>query len=261
MGLRGVHVDVQVYRALKSVNPRIAVGGPYLTIEGTGSGRGGWATANPISVRNQAVLRYWLAHKAGADFLAFDRSLTDFHDPTTYSVADKMGLTHWSGDVCRQIAKLTDLPVWVMENRIGGPGAESVDAKAALSAAMLYHEVLSGASVSLQWGPEQKGPGAARTESLWTSTARPNGGAPNPTYFTYLMFNEAFPPGTSLYRTEISSPSVLALATKTATLLINPEATEADVRISRNSVTLAPYEVRLVGLDGASMMSSRNAVQ
>ncbi|MBM2809282.1 MAG: beta-glucosidase/6-phospho-beta-glucosidase/beta-galactosidase [Chloroflexi bacterium] len=57
-----------VYDALKSVDSSIQVGGPYLVIEGTGSGRGGWAAASPITDRNRRVLEYWLRNKRGADF-------------------------------------------------------------------------------------------------------------------------------------------------------------------------------------------------
>src|SRR4051812_36621732 len=70
----------EVYDALKSVDPSIKVGGPYLVIEGTGSNKGGWATERPITMRNMQVLQYWLANKRGADFLVADRGLKDDHD-------------------------------------------------------------------------------------------------------------------------------------------------------------------------------------
>ncbi|MDQ3815661.1 MAG: hypothetical protein M3347_17240, partial [Armatimonadota bacterium] len=105
----------KVYDALKSVNPDIKVGGPYLVIEGTGSNQGDWATEPPIRQRQWEVINYWLEHKHGADFITLDKGLKSFHDKKTYSDDELMALTHWFGDVARQIREKTGLPLWWAE--------------------------------------------------------------------------------------------------------------------------------------------------
>lgn len=247
----------RVYDALKAVNPKISVGGPYLTIEGTGSGGGSWATAPPISARNQSVLHYWLTHMHGADFIAIDRTLTDFHDQTSYTVGQKLDLTGWSGDVARQIRQMTNLPVWIMENRIGGRSRESAPAQAAITAALLSAEVSGGVSVSLQWAPEeQAAAGAGGTESLWSGTAAAGGGTAYPAYYSYRMFHDAFPPGTPLYRATAGTSAISTVASKSKILLINRVDADTSVRVGGRGLSLAPYEVRLVGRDGLTIMTT-----
>src|SRR5581483_7910660 len=102
----------KVYDALKKANQDIQVGGPYIVIEGTGTGSGDWWSDRPIGDRNREAIEYWLKNKHGADFLVVDRPLKDAHDPREYTDAELLSLTPLFGDVTRQLRAMTDLPIW-----------------------------------------------------------------------------------------------------------------------------------------------------
>ena len=66
----------EVYRAVKAARPDVKVGGPYVVLSSLDAGRpnasdlrGPWGA---IDSRALAVVDHWLAHKAGADFVAVD---------------------------------------------------------------------------------------------------------------------------------------------------------------------------------------------
>lgn len=232
----------QVYDALKSVNPAIQVGGPYLVIEGTGTKRGDWSTQTPITPRQWDVLNYWLAHKHGADFITVDKGLVDYHDHTPYTDAEKMALTHWFGDVVRQIRAKTNLPVWWAEF-YGVPSSASNDQYlAAEYASLLKGMVEAGTSVALLWSPQR----SDVAHALFTDTRKAGGGRSLPLYPVYKALHDQFGPGTRLYATTSSSPDVEALASAKATLLINKRPSPVTISLDGKRLTLSHYEVRLV---------------
>lgn len=232
----------QVYDALKSVNPQIQVGGPYLVIEGTGTKRGDWSTQAPITPRQWDVLGYWLAHKHGADFIALDKGLIDFHDRTPYTDAETMALTHTFGDIVRRIRLKTSLPVWWAEYY--GTGNPDRPFIAAQYASILKGMIEAGASGALLWQPQDDG--GDLKEGLFTDTRRPDGGQSLPLFNVYKAVHDDFGPGTKLYRAASSSPDIEALASGRAVLLINRRPAPVTVRLGRRSLTLGRYEVRRV---------------
>ncbi|HMC70351.1 MAG TPA: LamG-like jellyroll fold domain-containing protein, partial [Mycobacteriales bacterium] len=139
-----------VYDALKSVDPTIQVGGPYLVVNGTGSGslgKSGGGTYDPVSTSDMQVIDYWLANKHGADFLAIDRSvLQPSQDSNAYSESQLLSLAHWFGDVVTQIRSHTGttLPIWYAEDYFN-PDLANITSSDAFQAvalsSLLYNEL------------------------------------------------------------------------------------------------------------------------
>lgn len=238
-----------VHDALKSVDRSIRVGGPYLVIEGTGSrslGKTGYGTAAPITERNREVLSHWLARSRGADFLAVDRkTVSNSHDRHDYTRAQQLSFTRWFGETTRQLRALTDLPVWYAEDYFVDDGG--LRFQAAGLAAMLREHVLSGAAVSLRWGPQGRDEPGGRAQSLFSDTRSANGGRPYPAYRVYRAFHRHFGRGARLWRARSTAPGrVDVLASRSATLLINRRAAPVQVRIGPRSVRLGRYGVRVL---------------
>jgi Glycosyl hydrolases family 39 len=244
-----------VYDALKSVDPTIKVGGPYLVLEGTGSLKGDWSTQVPISARNMKVIDYWLQNKHGADFLVLTRRVLDWHDGNPYSQGDLLSLTHLFADTARQVATRSSLPLWWSEDYCAGGGRPAYNAmnedwafQAACLGSMLLHELLGGSTVSLRWGAQGEAGSwyGGNDENLFSDTRVIGGGQPFPSYWAYRAFDDYFPPGTTLYRTTSSSPDVEVLASATNTLLINKRSSNVTVSVNGTLVTLDRYSVRVV---------------
>ena len=238
-----------VHDALKSVSPKIRVGGPYLVIEGTGSrdlGATGWATEAPLTRRDRTVIEYFLTHARGVDFLAVDRKTTSTsHDRHPYTDRQRLGLTRWFGSVTRQLRRLTRKPIWYVEDYF----ADSPDRalQAAGLASMLVEHVRTGASVSLRWGPQGDATDAlGRTgQSLFSDTRLPGGGQPFPAYRAYRIVHEHFDRGTPLIAASSSSPDVLVVASRRRVLLVNRRAAPVRVRLGGRLVVLKRYGIRL----------------
>jgi len=230
----------KVYDALKAVNPRIQVGGPYLVIEGTGSKAGDWATEAPIRARQWAVLTYWLQHKHGADFLVLDRGLIDYHDKTPYSEAQRAVLTHWFGDIARQVRARTSLPLWWAEFYGAGNTPAAV---AAIHASVMLHMLKGGTSVALLWDPMET---HEVNNALFSEVRQPSGGQPTPYYAAFHAFHAYFGPGTKLVKAASSSPDVEALASRSKIMLINKRPAPVQIVLNGRPLTLAAEEVRLM---------------
>ncbi|MDX6642762.1 MAG: hypothetical protein QOD76_724, partial [Solirubrobacteraceae bacterium] len=243
----------KVYDALKSVNPAIQVGGPYLVVEGTGAAQDlgvplNWTTVNPISDRNKVFLEYWLANKHGADFICIDRGIPDAHDTNTYTNDQKFKLVHWFGDVVRQVRGLNGYggqPIWYSEgfafadNTV--PGVQR-----AAEAAAIRSDLLAGTDVLLKWQDDGTYtiPGPTTVTGLYMNTLYAGGGQPYPAYTSYKLFHDDFPPGTAVYQSTSSSTGVEAIASASRTLLINETNSTLTVSVNGALVTLAPYDVR-----------------
>lgn len=238
-----------VYRALKGVNPAIRVGGPYLVIEGTGTvklGREGHAAADPITPRNGEVLDYWLANKAGAEFLAVDRKVHSRHDPNAYTSAEYLRLTSWFGRIARQLRKRTTLPIWYVEDYVRDD--PNWQFQAAGLASMLAAETRAGVATSLRWGAQGSAgsPNGGNNQNLFSDTRHPGGGKPFPSYKVYAWFARHFRAGTRLVRARSDSDDVEVLASRDVTLLINRTSEDLRVRIDGRELVLGPYAVRVV---------------
>lgn len=232
-----------VYDELKKVNTGNQVGGPYLVIEGTGTGRGDWSTEKPIRARQWEVLDYWLANKRGADFFVIDRGIKDFHDKNTYTEAEDRSRTPLFGEIVRQIRARTNLPIWYAEFYAGRSKDTTPEARAAIYASTLLHMTQSGAAACLLWQPMDSGEVG---HALISDTRQPGGGQPYPLYTVYQHFRKHFAPGTKLMRTTSSSTDVEALASFQKTLLVNKRDTPTEVQVNGKSLVLKPLEVRLV---------------
>lgn len=235
----------QVYSALKSVSASIRVGGPYLTIEGTGTNTGPWFTAPPLTRRNTQVLQYFLQRAKGVDFLGLDRALKDYHDPKIYQEYEKMALTPWFSDIVTQVRALTAKPIWYVEEHVAGLAGGTLPFQASANASMLLAQVRSGAAASLQWDPETQ-PASPIDDNLYTSTHMPGGGQPYPTYYSFRMVHDYFSSGTTLYSATSSTPDVEVMASAAKTVLVNKLASAISGTVNGAPVDLLPYEVRLL---------------
>lgn len=234
-----------VFDAVKSANPEAKIGGPYLVIEGTGSGVGFWGM-KPVSARNLQVIDYWLANKRGADFIVLDKPVQDPHDLIAYSDAELLSLTSEFGSVTRQIRARTSLPIWWAEGYFRG--SPNWDLQAVGLASMLYHELISGTAVSLRWEPQAQ-PGApygGNDQNLFSDTLVPGGGRPFPSYFVYRAFHEHFGPGTTIYKVSVSATDVEVLASGTRVLIINKRPVETRISVNGTVVTVGAYRVHVM---------------
>jgi len=240
-----------VYDALKSVNPNIQVGGPYLPIEGSGTDPSQWWGVAPISKRNLQTLQAFLAGAHGVDFISFDRAVFDGHDPNTYTVQQAMTWSKNFEDIARQLRSLTNVPIMCTETYFWGDDSNPQEVAAGY-ASVLYHLLMGGASIALQWGPQgvaptNGGPASGSLDgSLFTDTRVAGGGQPFPDYAVWKDFNEYFAPGTQLYSASSSASDLLVLASAAHTLLINQENVTRTVSVNGTIVTLAPYQVTVL---------------
>ncbi len=107
-----------VYKALKKVNPKIMVGGPYLVMDSVDprdpnaspTFEGSWGA---MDQRVIDAFDYWNEHKAGADFVVVDgSSYTNDDDllPNEFGATDKLtAVSTWVREQTR------DLPLWWAE--------------------------------------------------------------------------------------------------------------------------------------------------
>ncbi len=242
-----------VYDALKRVDPRIRVGGPYIVLQGTGSGaaaqRRTRGTEDPIVGRDRAFLRRWLALAHGVDFLTIDRSLVSpSHDPNRYPHDEQLRLTHWFGDIVTELRTITPAPVWYAENYIHpdtvGPFVDAAEAS------MLLHELRAGAAVSLRWRPQAVGPAGrvANAEALWADPRRPGGGRPLSVAAVYAAFRDHFPPGTAIVAARAGAPDLEVLASRRVALLVNARRTPVTAALGGRRIAMPGFGVRVVPL-------------
>ncbi|HWU06310.1 MAG TPA: xylan 1,4-beta-xylosidase [Streptomyces sp.] len=174
----------RVYTAIKQVRPDALVGGPYVIVDSWASEwagghrstlKGPWGT---VDQRSLDVLRYWLDHAVGADFVALDGG-THTHDrgliTTDFVATAKLStVTEW-------VRARTDLPIWWVE--LGAEtGDESAPAADPRRAAVMVHALVTvahaGASGALLWRPRED---PDRTSvALFSDTSSPSGGKPLP---------------------------------------------------------------------------------
>jgi len=225
----------QVYDAVKSVNPTIQVGGPYVVIRGT---------PGNYDQRNFDVITYWLANKHGGDFIAVDSG------DNSEMVNDPIGYLQKFQDVATWIRQRSQLPIWWSEWYVSPFSSDtySHSFQSMLATTALMRMVQSGAAVELRWQPQGVAGSSYQgdQESLWSDTRVSGGGQAFPAYTWNKAIHTNFAPGAVLYRTTSSSPDVEVLASATTTLLVNKRSTSLTVSVNGNVITLAGYEVRLI---------------
>jgi hypothetical protein len=240
-----------VYDALKSVNPNIQVGGPYVLINWLAAG-----ASDPTSVsgpsgvvdqRSLDVLTYWLANHRGADFIAISGRLAnkDVDRVDDFTAAHKfVDIVRW---IRRQPGRAATLPIWWSE-WFAEPFVDEGNAPRAnaLMAWSLAEILRGGAAVALLWGPQGRSDGSSIPLGLFTDTRNSGGGQPTLFQATATAFKTDFGPGTAIYPATSSSPLVKALASRARVLLINSSADELVVNVGATATTLPGYAVQVV---------------
>jgi hypothetical protein len=212
-----------VYDALKANDPSVKIGGPYVSLD-TAPGH--------IDPHALDAIRYWLAHKHGADFLAVDGSL-----PTARALSPTL-------------RAMTSLPVWWSEFYAVPFGPAGIGISAARQAAMTVSALLDrawdGASVVLLWQPQAEGTDCAGC--LWTDTRPAGGGRPTATGLDVADLALRLKPGTTLRPLECSNPSITGLVVGSTAVVVNQSAGRVDATVAGTPLTLAPWSVTEVGV-------------
>ncbi|MEU6318884.1 xylan 1,4-beta-xylosidase [Streptomyces sp. NPDC047009] len=245
-----------VYKALKQVNPKIMVGGPYLVMDSVDPRQQHDASTTlrgPWGAMDQRVLDafdYWNEHKAGADFVVVDgSSYTDDNEllPDEFGATDK--LTDVSAWVRRQTG---DLPLWWAEYYVEPSDGNddrkgwSEDHRVAVQAAGMIAMVKGGATSGFYWNPEEeRGPGCPGC--LWSPTDSANGGRPLPMYDLVSRFGKEFRPGTKHTTVQVAedvASDVRVLATDKAVLVVNTQGRTISAGIDGKKFDMKAYEVK-----------------
>ncbi|MGK5550669.1 GH39 family glycosyl hydrolase [Actinomadura kijaniata] len=245
----------KVYTALKKVDPRIRVGGPYIPMDSNPPGQGPpsevsgpWGAVDP---RVLEATRYWLRNKAGADFLAVDgaslpgRTGRPGQAPARVNEIDALAkfpaVTRWlreqSGD---------RLPVWWAEWYVQPRGVTWSDERlGAVQTAAMMEFARGGASAAFYWSP-QVATSAECLGCLWSGTAAGNRGTPT---LTMLQnFTRWFPPGTPLLAMASSNPDIRVLAQPRQMVAVNTTGRPARTLLNGKALELGPYESRWIPL-------------
>jgi hypothetical protein len=182
-----------VYRAIKAVNPKDEVGGPYVVMASYARASavkqaaisGPWGAVDP---RATSALSYWLAHAAGADFVAVDGDAEPtWGAPATGAIAATAKLAA----IDAWLRAHTKLPIWWSEVYVQPTGSRwAAGRQAAVLTVALTTLAASGASVALLWGPEEDGQGQI-LGYLWTSCDKSGGGQPTSLATSVGSFNAA----------------------------------------------------------------------
>ncbi|WP_372406154.1 xylan 1,4-beta-xylosidase [Streptomyces luteireticuli] len=249
-----------VFAELKKQNPRSLVGGPYVVVDHDPPGdedrspelRGPWGG---LDRRSADVVRYWNAHKAGADFVVVDGASYTREGHRT--IPDEFAATGKFADVTRWLRGVTGLPVWWAEwyveppaedDRPGGRDGWSEQHRTAVQATALMQLASGGASAAFYWNPQRTGgdcPGC-----LWRSTHLRDGGEELPMARLLRRFAREFPPGSAFRPVSATAghgARIRALADDAAVLVVNTERRPVAARVDGQSLSLSPYEVRWLG--------------
>jgi hypothetical protein len=169
-----------VFRAIKRVRSDAFVGGPYAVFAGYAQPYNGVVSAihGPWGYLDQGMLetvRYWLRNNVGADFIAVDGPTEVAHEDDA-TLNDPLTASELYAAIDQWIEAQTSrhLPIWWMESHIQPTiGWTSQQATAARVATLALMSA-SGASVGMQWQPQQES--GWPDEGLWTSTQEAGGG-------------------------------------------------------------------------------------
>ncbi|OIJ64149.1 GH39 family glycosyl hydrolase [Streptomyces mangrovisoli] len=244
-----------VYKALKKVDPKIMVGGPYLDMDSVDPRDADASTAltgtwGALDQRVVDAFTYWNEHKAGADFVVVDGSSYTRDDdllPDEFGATDKLtAVGEW---VRRQTH---DLPLWWAEYYVE-PADGNDDRKGwteshrvAVQAAGMIAMVKGGADSGFYWNPEEeKGSGCAGC--LWTPTDGADGGRALPMYGLVTRFGQEFAPGTRYETVSVAAddvPNVRVLATARTVLVVNTLDRTISAKVDGKRFDMKAYEVR-----------------
>lgn len=245
-----------IYDSLKAVNPSIRIGGPYPVMSTYSVQKSYTSTLGGeygyFDKRSMDVIRYWLEHKNGADFIAVDgktKNKDDIWNCNAFKSAEKFAdIIGW---IRQQPHGGGDLDIWWSEwyaySRPEDP-VKNVNFHNALLASSLIKTIKAGSKTVLIWQPEGDQDGFSYPLGIWTSTDLAVGGKPTLFYDTYKYFGEYFSQGIEIVNTVFNSDKINVIASKNKILLVNQENTMVDIIINGSyPVSLNPYEVKLIG--------------
>ncbi|WP_328832382.1 xylan 1,4-beta-xylosidase [Streptomyces sp. NBC_00252] len=244
-----------VYKALKKVNPKIMVGGPYLVMDSVDprdanasrTFRGSWGA---MDQRIIDAFDYWNEHKAGADFVVVDgSSYTNDDDllPNEFGATDKLTA------VSRWVREQThDLPLWWAEYYVE-PADGNDDRKGwsethrvAVQATGMIAMAKGGATSGFYWNPEAE-KGTECAGCLWTPTDGSDGGRQLPMYDLVSRFDAAFGPGATFETVPVAAddvPNVRVLATDRTVLVVNTLDRQISAKVDGKTFDMAAYGVK-----------------
>lgn len=242
----------RVYAALKSVNPEIQVGGPYVVVDSTLSPQpttsrsvsGSWGHADQ---RSLDVIDYWLEHAVGAEFVVIDASTK----PRDAEVSpDPFAATEKFSAIAAWVRQRTKLPIWWAEWYVAPSGP---DPQRNAVAMQILLRMVETSDVALLWEPEISGSErCTHCFWLWTSTRQADGGQPTPFGEAFLQLAARFPAGTSLELSSIGSGGLDQLRSKEAVAFVNTSASAQVLRLEREEILIEPYEF------GVKLLRARN---
>jgi len=228
-----------VYTAIKRVRPDALVGGPYAPTPPYSTPQLGNLESTPHGVwgyldqRTLSAIRYWLTHRAGADFVAVDGP--DF--PKTGPITDPLTATLKYVAVNLWLHHQTSLPIWWVESPVQPAASGWSDARAAaIRVAALIQLASSGATVGMQWLGR-----SLPDEGLWTATDQSGGGR-------RTSLARVLPGVLSVLQYPLSgvaSPhvGVLVAGGRGGTIAVNTTAVSVATVIKGSPVTLGPGQV------------------
>ena len=240
-----------VYKAIKAVRPDALIGGPYAslassTTEYPGSDNstlhGSWGWVNP-SMQN--VLSYWLKNNVGADFVTVDGGTeiaTANGGMGDSSITDPLTSSQKYAVVDSWIKTQSNLPIWWMESHIQPKSGWTDQQAAAARIATLALMSASGASVGMQWQPQEQTTWA--DQGLWTSTEIIGGGQPT-------TLGKLLPSALNIIRQPTTlitgqPTGVLAATSKAGTLLVNTKNNNETAVLPTGHISLSPGEVKIL---------------
>jgi hypothetical protein len=244
-----------VYKALKKVNPKIMVGGPYLVMDSVDprdanasrTFKGSWGA---MDQRIIDAFDYWNEHKAGADFVVVDgSSYTNDDDllPNEFGATDKLTA------VSRWVREQTHgLPLWWAEYYVE-PADGNDDRKGwsethrvAVQATGMIAMAKGGATSGFYWNPEAE-KGTECAGCLWTPTDGSDGGRQLPMYDLVSRFDAAFGPGATFETVPVAAddvPNVRVLATDRTVLVVNTLDRQISAKVDGKTFDMAAYGVK-----------------
>ena len=239
----------RVYRALKSVDPRIKVGGPYVVVGSWADAtrashpsglRGPWGVADR---RDLDAIEYWLTHADGADFIAID-AWTGTRDRGVH--LDPFLATQKLRDIGRWLRTRTSLPIWWSEwystpqypqPYTGGWTEQRV---AALTVRSLIELSAGGSSVALHWAPQPET--SLCGACLWSDTRVSTGGRLSATGRAVQLFHQHLA-GRPYDVLTHDAPGLTAARTSTHVLLVNELGRPRTVGIDGRVVVIPEHGV------------------
>ncbi|MFK4103690.1 xylan 1,4-beta-xylosidase [Streptomyces sp. NPDC019531] len=244
-----------VYKALKKVNPKIMVGGPYLVMDSVDPRSGDASTTfkGAWGAMDQRILDafdYWNKNKVGADFVVVDGSSYTNDDemlPNEFAATDKFTA------VSRWVRQQTgNLPLWWAEYYVEPADSRderegwSENRRVAVQAAGMIALAKGGTTSAFYWNPEnEKGTDCAGC--LWTPTSSGSGGQKLPMFDLVSRFGEAFAPGSTYRDVSIAAddvPNVRVLATDSTVLVVNTLNRQISADIDGKKFAMQAYEVK-----------------